>query len=395
MISKLPGGNLEVKARRRLATPAAFEAFVEEMQSTLIQLKELDSNASVNDFDVSQNPLTSEQFEMLFNALALAGVKVQRFRLFGCPALNDEAMRHLSDHFTQDLTAETAPSELHLSDCAITTDGFLLLMNAIEDKELYPCGPMPGRRLPLYLRLENNYIDEAVIQEKVDAGFIRAFKKAPGVRMEAPETVKINLVVKQDNSFQQKEGPPPAPEDAPPPKDVYDQKPQQSNWRQGPIRPAWNAGGRYQPAPRGAVRPQWAARPALAGPAPMMARPAYGGMQPGVVRPVLQAVRPGQFQPRAIIQAARPAWQGAVIQGKGSSWPRGTAGTQQAVDRSRTPVNRSFNANSSGPFPPSGPPPKKTNDLPHPWEEQWSDEYGIPYYWNSETGEALWEKPTA
>merc|ERR550532_588743 len=109
----------------------------------MIQLKELDPNAGISDLDVSQNNITSEQFENLFNGLALAGVKVQRFRMFGCPCMNDEAMRHLADHFSSDLTSETAPTELHLSDCAITTDGFTLLMNAIEEKELYPTTILP------------------------------------------------------------------------------------------------------------------------------------------------------------------------------------------------------------------------------------------------------------
>eukprot|EP00927_Polykrikos_kofoidii_P007490 TRINITY_DN13075_c0_g1_i2.p1 TRINITY_DN13075_c0_g1~~TRINITY_DN13075_c0_g1_i2.p1 ORF type:complete len:705 (+),score=140.29 TRINITY_DN13075_c0_g1_i2:86-2200(+) len=31
--------------------------------------------------------------------------------------------------------------------------------------------------------------------------------------------------------------------------------------------------------------------------------------------------------------------------------------------------------------------------LPPPWEKQWSEEYQIPYYWNPESGEALWEPP--
>jgi len=364
MISKLPNGHIEVKARRRLKDSGTFEAFVEELQSVLISAKESNSDATVADFDVSQNPITADQFEMIFNALALAGVKVQRYRLFGCPALNDEAMRHLAEHFTQDLTSETSPAELHLSDCAIMTDGFLALMSAIEEKELYPTQILRGRALPLYLRLENNYIDEAVIQEKVDAGIIRGYKKGPGVRQEAGPSVKINLVVRLDNSYQQKTGEPPAPEDAPPPKPVHDgaksgwQDNRSTNWQQGSGRPAWS-------------QTAWQPRSAL----------------PALIRPQQWSAPARPFtQGNARTATVRPQSQW----GNQGSWGRGSAAA--ATDRSRTPAGRGAN---SGPYPPSGPPPKKSAGLPHPWEEQWSDEYQIPYYWNSETGEALWEKPTA
>jgi len=375
MIVKMPNGAVEIKARRKLADPGAFEAFVEEIQTTLIQMKEADANATVCDFDVSQNPTTAEQFEMLFNALALAGVKVQRFRLFGCPALNDEAMKHIADHFTQDLTNETAPAEMHLSDCAITTDGFLSLMSAIEEKDVYPTKSIPGRTLPMYLRLENNYIDQAVIQEKVDAGIIRAFKKGPGSRQEVHDpAIKINLVTRAEGSYQQKTGEPPAPEDAPPPKQVWDQGPPKGkggnqSWQQS--RPPWSSGAGWSPAAQ--ALPRWnSARPV--GPShvrPQVVRPLYGAGQGGV-RMGAAGVRPGA------------SWMQASA--------RGSVGS--ATDRSRTPMGRG-SSGGSGPWPPTGPPPKKNSGLPAPWEEQWSDEYQIPYYWNSETGESLWEKPTA
>jgi len=39
------------------------------------------------------------------------------------------------------------------------------------------------------------------------------------------------------------------------------------------------------------------------------------------------------------------------------------------------------------------PPHASQQPLPYPWEEHWSDEYGIAYYWNSKTGDAAWERP--
>ncbi|CAK0852313.1 unnamed protein product [Prorocentrum cordatum] len=37
--------------------------------------------------------------------------------------------------------------------------------------------------------------------------------------------------------------------------------------------------------------------------------------------------------------------------------------------------------------------PWKPRDLPYPWEEHWSDDHGLPYYWNCENGESTWEWP--
>ena len=36
----------------------------------------------------------------------------------------------------------------------------------------------------------------------------------------------------------------------------------------------------------------------------------------------------------------------------------------------------------------------ETVQLPHPWEELWSVQYKIPYFWNPETGDSSWEKPS-
>ncbi|CAK8986110.1 unnamed protein product, partial [Durusdinium trenchii] len=84
--------------------------------------------------------------------------------------------------------------------------------------------------MPLYLRLEGNYINEDAIKEKVSSGIIRPFNKTPTTSKTAPmDGPKANLVVK-GSTFGQKQGDPPAPENAPPPKEVFDrnqQRPQQ------------------------------------------------------------------------------------------------------------------------------------------------------------------------
>merc|ERR1712118_286177 len=72
--------------------------------------------------------------------------------------------------------------------------------------------------------LENNYIDESVIQEKVAARIIAPLKrgKGQGSSKWLAESVKVHLVVTsgKGTTFQQREGDPPSPEDAPPPKSI-------------------------------------------------------------------------------------------------------------------------------------------------------------------------------
>merc|ERR1719215_281061 len=81
-------------------------------------------------------------------------------------------------------------------------------------------------------------------------------------------------------------------------------------------------------------------------------------------------------------------WNAQAQQGQSVQWqkkPVAQAGQSgSAADRSRTPVARSA-------APPAKPPPSASG-LPHPWEEHFSDEHQIPYYWNADSGEAVWEK---
>lgn len=459
MVVVTPAG-IEVRCRRRLDKAGAFEGMLEELGKKLQPKAEGEGPAlAISDCDLSQNKLAPEQFEALFTQLGAHNARVLRFRLFGCPTLNDEVMRVLSDYLRL-LSPEQAPEEMHLSDCAICTDGFTTFISAIEETELYPLQPTHGKGKPLYLRLENNYISEAAIQEKVDAGLIRTFNKNQG-RPAAEGAVKINLLCQKVGQYQQKQGDPPAPEDAPPPKEVYDKynqtatnqgaqpwtpgaqpwtpRPQvvpqlmhmmQNSWFPArtwspaivPARPVFNGGVARGPVPL--IRPL-AARPvrpafwpatatnstALIRPLSRVGAtsvPVLGGPRPGTsvgfnagkagLRPAFNAFNSnagGVGKNMAGGAAAGANGGKGATKADNSSWSRGaTAGTAAShADRSRTPVQRN-GAGGGKPTQPAAPPPATNTDLPHPWEEHWSDEYGIPYFWNSETGDALWEKPT-
>lgn len=421
---------IEVKARRKLDESGAFEALLEEIQ-TKITAKE-GQTVIISDLDISQNKLTFEQFEALFTQLGANSVRVLRFRMFGCATLNDEVMRVIADYFRL-LTQETAPTEMHLSDCAITAEGFLAFMGAMEEGELYPLpSPTGGKPLALYMRLENNYIDEAAIKEKVESGLIKPYKKQGyGSRSQDP-TIKVDLVVRDEGRFQQKTGEPPSPEDAPPPKLIYDkyweQQQQgaqgawpQKNWpataAQGWQQNSWGQQAQVRPAAvawnqsRGTT--SWAT---VAGGPPAGGGVAGGVQWPrplagGALRPVgpvtPSLIKPLFGQQGAQVGMVRPGMTPRFIPGQAAAGTAanrfGAAGLAGAQDRSRTPVARNIAAGGGvgvvkgggkGAVKAVTPPAAAKNDMPHPWEEHWSEEYQIPYYWNSESGEALWERPS-
>lgn len=74
------------------------------------------------------------------------------------------------------------------------------------------------------LRIEDNYIENSVIQESIDEGTATPMKKKD--KVEHSETVKCRILIRgdetEDNPYKQKEGDPPDPENAPPPKKVRD-----------------------------------------------------------------------------------------------------------------------------------------------------------------------------
>jgi len=119
--------------------------------------------------------------------------------------------------------ADTCRFEMHLSDNAISTVGFHDLAQAFEENDVFPPKdpkyPDKGP-LPVYVRLEGNYIEKEAIQEKIDSGVFMAMRKSDRPKYSAE--VKVRLLVREDRDFAQKKGNPPLPEDAPAPKRVHD-----------------------------------------------------------------------------------------------------------------------------------------------------------------------------
>lgn len=368
LVAVTPSG-IEVKARRRAGASNGkpIEGVLNEILTTM-QKSKGQAATVIADFDLSQNKLTYEEWDQVFNTLSEQDIKVLRFRLFGCPTLNNDVMQ-LFANYLRLIQQDKAPTEMHLSDCAVTGEGFNALMEAIEETDLYP-----NRSSALYLRMENNYIPAEVIQEKIDSGLIRPLRKSTGSRGSCPSGVKVDMILRDSRDFQQKEGAPPSPENAAAPKDVKDRAawmPQAGSVAANPWQQGKGASkGAGKGAGKGVVVKGYGKGVATQG---HFARAGIG-----------QQVAP----PHKAGSGAAVAWQrpAAITRPAGvvaaGVWPRGSV----AHDRSRTPMAR---ANVGAP---RTIPAKK--GLPPGWEEHWSDEYKIPYFWHSETGESMWEKPT-
>lgn len=285
--------------------------------------------------------------------------------------------------------------EMHLSDCAITSDGFEALMTSLETSDAYPCPDLrfPDRSVPLYLRLENNYINEESIKAKVEEGTVCTFRKQEQ-NSSRQSDAKCRILLRDNGSFAQREGPPPAPEDAPPPKPVREKgkgekgKGKDKGGKSGKGKDSKGKGKSEEAPWRRAAEDRKG-----------------GGKGKGV------AALPGREVQRTI---EKPTGKGSGKGGRyASAMPSSAydrAAPSRAVAKAKTVFTPRANGKSAEKESSGGKGTAKgketsggkgkgkglqTGKLPYPWEEHWSDEFGLAYYWNAKTGESLWEKPRA
>lgn len=471
-----PPNEIEVRGRRKINDAAAGTKLEEELTAHLTKLQEAGKEPSsicICDLDISQNKCPIAQLEALFDVLIVSVVRVQRLKLFGCPTVTDDVARKIAE-WLGSVTAETAPAELHLSDCSITAVGFGLIIDAIQENAAFPIvNETTKKSTPLYLRLENNYIEESAIQEKVTEKVIKLFAKSWGTSVQSlTGSEKVYLLKRSaQGGFQQKKGTPPPPEtvaaDRKEVNEVWKPEWQQKNSQNSQWQPSWQDmqlleqqlveellwgsdaatwGSNAQtwgsnastwsswsspraspvkptvpkanlPAPAKKASPAapvkvlpkngatitpvkippkggsgaqgaggtWQLGTALpaAGKGIGKAAPAAGK---GVGKAAPKLVGATVVSPAAKLAAAKAApkaWGQASIPKAGASTITPKVGAaRSAADRSRTPAGRQSQPNQ----------PKKKP--PHPWEEQFSEEFGIPYFWNPVTQESLWEMPS-
>jgi len=475
MIEEAYDNKYIVRLRQGLKSEQIADQFVVQLLDKIEEKRSAGEVLVFEDFDISQNRLPSEQLEGIFQAIADGGVQIERFRAFGCPTINDEAATVLASWLAK-VTRETCPFELHLSDCAITADGFREMMKALEENDAFP-GPDPKNpsrgSLPLYLRLENNYIDESVMKQSIKDGI--AMKMRKGESIKHHDTIKVRLLTREDGTLQQKTGPPPAPEDVPLPRpfrepskgkgkgqgkgkgnregdnkdgdwecpkcstNVFayrssclkcgegkprgkgkgsgkdrdrDRDRQSSGWGSSSSASKGKSGGKGRDRDS---RPPWQALTSSSSrataAAPRRPSEAYSS-RPTESKPRLRSPPP---PPRAggygssYSSGARPASGSAPYNAFASSRdrvgasndsrpPQKRAADYDRDDQAKRPRSSFQSGSGKGESKGSKGESKGSggggSKLPHPWEEHYSAEFKLNYYWNSKTGDSAWERPT-
>lgn len=477
-------GKFVVRLRQRLKTAEQAERFIRQLLDRIESSKSAEKTLVFDDFDISENKVLAEHLASIFEAFTDEGVHVERFRAFGCPTLDDSAAYLLSDWLSR-VKSENVPYEIHLSDCAITTDGFQAISNALAENDAFPApDPKFPRRGPLalYLRLEHNFIDTKAMDKVIEDGIAVKMKK--GKTPAHSDGVKMRFLVREDGNFAQKRGTPPSPEDVPDPRPVREKGMGKgsSSWsggdrwrdhdrdRKGSGKGSWGGKDRDR---RDSIRPPWQmaisaprgaqngassgrgerrtdgysrsesysssypsrpeTRRPLRSPEPRRREGGYSGGSGGYdsARPSSgPSSAPAPYN--AFSRGGRPDDRDA---GRG---PRRDDGRDRgrgggSYDSSRPAMRRPLDARDrEDPYkrPRHDPPPRSFGSrdpggrggersegdrgdrggsrpagagrasggsgggkLPHPWEEHWSDDYQMMYFWNSKSGDSQWERP--
>mmetsp|Transcript_43751 Transcript_43751/g.86801 ORF Transcript_43751/g.86801 Transcript_43751/m.86801 type:complete len:423 (+) Transcript_43751:45-1313(+) len=351
--------------------------------------------------DVATVEWTTLSFSVLLDVLQEKSVSTTRLKAYKC-GLQDDCMEQIAQ-WLDTLPADRLPSEIHLSHNQITEDGFSTLFNSILAKRAELTTEMP----PIWFRVESCKIDMSsdgpILGPLVKRGLIQFVNKLHE-RTPGPAALAMPLYIdpaRVDSSSKPSVVGPPAvlagkgaatTSAQQNRANVWDNKSwnasnnNQWNSRSGGT---WTSGnsngkntnkgnnwwessdaGRGESTNTGSSWPQqsWQqsdARGGFSGSSP-------NGQTGGCVR--WQGFKT-QMQEQAVEEGAQEA---AEETAPAPVTIRGSAALGR--DRSRTPGPKGATA------PPEPP-------LPFGWEKHWSEEFKIPYFWNRETGESMWETP--
>mmetsp|Transcript_2996 Transcript_2996/g.4627 ORF Transcript_2996/g.4627 Transcript_2996/m.4627 type:complete len:576 (-) Transcript_2996:78-1805(-) len=200
------GRKYAVKVERdELRRPEASTRFVAALQNFIEEQKTSEEATIFEDFDISSSGVPLEQFKEICIALSDPRVQVERFRAFKCQAVGDEGALSLAEWLAK-VSHDMAPAEMHLSDCSISTDGFNALMEAFDVNDAFPPRDPKSadreQKLPLYLRLECNLIEDAAFKVWFQRGVLSTFRKDD---RRWPSNHKVRLLVGRDGGLNQKQ----------------------------------------------------------------------------------------------------------------------------------------------------------------------------------------------
>ena len=448
-------GKLVVKMQGRLNEKFRTWKFIHLLENLIYYHESTGTTVVFEDFDISRNSLATTDLELIFNLLAHSCVHVERLRLFAISTLNDEACRIVADWLAS-IIHSNVPLEMHLSDCAISNKGFVHIMKALKQNNAFPgFHPKHHSKVPMYLRLENNYIDDTIIQKAVDSHVLRIMQKK-GEKPWYYEQAKARLL-KLGHSYQQNQGEPPKPQDAPP---------KQINFRHRSSRamaPGSNSskGKGTEKSGKGKTS-KGSAEAAWPAPHKQTGIDALPPWHKKLDNPRYQQVDEKQSSKSSLLpdsyskdkschrdKYSRPHWshrdssndskyavskRRKLSEYSKENEPQKSHGFKLSSSNSYDNSNRRYNTSKtngsqretrpsqllSGPTEscvskrqqsenlqpkkkstegtrsnPNGPSTKKTTTaLPAPWEEHWCDTHGRVYYWNSKTQDSQWERPS-
>lgn len=108
---------------------------------------------NIENFDVSNVRWSVEDFQHLLQILQESRAILRRIKAFKC-SLEDDSARHLAE-WIRGLNPNKVPDEIHLSHNNLSSDGFLAILTAIEDQRQVASITNPS----VYIRVEYNRID--------------------------------------------------------------------------------------------------------------------------------------------------------------------------------------------------------------------------------------------
>ena len=216
--SRAHPGKFIVRMKGRLTEPSQTRKFIVLLQDLIDYHAATGKTAVFEDFDISQNSPATTGLGHIFYLLAHSCVHVERLRAFAIPTLNDDICTKVANWLAS-ITASNVPLEMHLSHCAISNKGFNYIMEALKQNEAFP-GFHPRHRckVPMYLRLQNNYIKDITIQKAVESHVLMIMhsKDEQPCYNEQAKARLLNFRHTSTSAYQQNQGEPPKPQDAPP-----------------------------------------------------------------------------------------------------------------------------------------------------------------------------------
>mmetsp|Transcript_88205 Transcript_88205/g.224560 ORF Transcript_88205/g.224560 Transcript_88205/m.224560 type:complete len:463 (-) Transcript_88205:79-1467(-) len=395
-----------------------------------------------DNIDISQVVWDSLSVSLLIDILQEKQASTKRFKAFKC-RLDDDAIRVVAG-WLETLPPANMPSEVHLSHNDISQDGFSVLLEVLQAKRAL----LSLAAIPIWLRVENNRVGEAFLSGLVESGVISMVPKvgdrrpgaavmampsfqhggAPAAAVPPPDWPAAPGAMARVVAFGAGSGAagvPVAPVAAAqagaagggsganwwekdgnagggggnwwekkdvgwkPAGDAW-KKEEGDSWKKDD---GWNKSGekgaestmlhpktsdKWSGAEKSgdsmkagetgkdSKNDSWNSRPQQAAGPAKAASPGGSWATVGTPKAAAAAAFPGgAFQMQQVVQPHAKA-------------------LAATVDRSRSPAPRTQMLVPQQP---------KEAPLPPGWEEQFSDEYNIPYFWNTETQESSWERP--